>query len=504
MLDSEAELEGLSEADLTAAREAAAARKLEGKFVLTLQNTTQQPEQVSLTNRATREKLFVASTQRSERGDANDTRAIIQELGPLRARQAQVLGYPTYAAYKLADQMARTPDRAIELMTAVAPAAAEKAQGEADKMQALADAEMDQAGTPRFDLAAWDWQHFADKVRKAEYAFDDAQVKPYLELFRVLEEGVFFAATQLYGFTFTQTKAIPTYHPDVRVYEVRDESESVVGLFYGDFYKRDNKQGGAWMTAFAAQSTLLGQQPIVTNTCNFTRPAPGEPALLSFDEVITLFHEFGHALHGLSSNVKFPTLSGTSVPRDFVEFPSQFNENWATEPTVLARYARHWKTGEPMPAELLAKVQKTRQFNQGFATSEYLAAALIDMSWHTLPAGAHTPAVDAFEKTALETYRMANPLVPPRYRTSYFAHVWGGGYAASYYAYLWAEVTAHDAFAWFTENGGMTRANGKRFQEMILSRGHTEPLDALYRSFRGRDASAEPLLKFRGLAASSS
>jgi peptidyl-dipeptidase Dcp len=504
VLDSEADLEGLSAAEIAAAKEAATARKLEGKLVLTLQNTTQQPEQVALTNRATREKLFVAATKRSERGDAHDTRPIIQELGPLRARKAKVLGYPSYAAYKLADQMARTPERAIDLLTSVVPAAVEKAQGEADKMQALADAEMEQAGKPRFDLAAWDWQHYADKVRKAEYAFDDAQVRPYLELSRVLEDGVFFAARELYGFTFARTTEIPVYHPDVRVYEVKDESGKLVGLFYGDYWKRDNKQGGAWMTAFAVQSTLLGQAPIVTNTCNFTKPAPGEPALLSFDEVITMFHEFGHALHGLSSKVTYPSLSGTNVPRDFVEFPSQFNENWATEPRVLASYAKHWKTGEPMPAELLKKVEKTRQFNQGFSTSEYLAAALIDMSWHTLPADehVHAPDVSAFEKVALDTYKIGNKLVPPRYRTSYFAHVWGGGYAASYYAYLWAEVLDHDAFAWFKENGGMTRANGKRFQEMILSRGHTEPLDALYREFRGRDPKADSLLEFRGLTRS--
>ena len=496
------ELAGLSEAEINAAREAATARKLEGKLVVTLQNTTQQPEQVALKKRSTRQKLFEASTMRSERGDAHDTRSLIQELAALRAKKAQLLGYPTYAAYKLADQMARTADRAIELMTGMVETATKKARGEADKMQALADREMEAAGEARFDLAAWDWQHYADKVRMAEYDFDDAQVKPYLELDRVLKDGLFFAAEQLYGFTFEEDASFPVYHPDVRVFVVKNEDGEKVGLFYGDYFKRDNKQGGAWMTAFAVQSKLLETRPIVTNTCNFTKPAAGEPALLSFDEVITLFHEFGHALHGLSSKVTYPSLSGTNVPRDFVEFPSQFNENWATEPTVLARFARHWKTGEPMPAELLKKVQKARQFNQGFATTEYLAAALLDMSWHTLPVEAHSAHhadVDAFEKTALATFNIANPLVPPRYRTTYFAHVWGGGYAASYYAYLWAEVLDHDAFAWFTENGGMTRANGKRFQEMILSRGHTEPLDALYEKFRGRGPSATPLLEFRGL-----
>jgi peptidyl-dipeptidase Dcp len=495
------DLEGLSEAELAAAKEAARSRKLEGQLALPLQNTTQQPAQVSLKKRATREKLFIASTQRSEHGDANDDRTIIQRLAALRATKAKLLGYPSWAAYKLVDQMARTPERAIKLMTDMVPAAVQKAHVEAARMQQLADREAHEAGSRAqpFKLAAWDWQHYADKVRKADYAFDDAQVKPYLELDRVLKDGVFFAAGKLYGLTFKERHDIPVYQPDVRVFEVFDETGKPVALFYADYFKRDNKQGGAWMTELVGQSTLLGTLPIVTNTCNFTKPAPGQPALLSFSDVITMFHEFGHALHGMSSKVKYPSLAGTNVPRDFVEFPSQFNENWATESTVLASYAKHWQTGEPMPAELLKKVQKERQFNQGFMTSEYLAAALLDMSWHTLPAGAPDTDVDAFETKSLEHFKIANPLVPPRYRSTYFAHIWGNGYSAGYYAYLWSEVLDHDAFAWFTEHGGMTRENGKRFQEMVLSRGHTEPLDAMYRKFRGHDPSVEPLLEFRGL-----
>ncbi len=493
------DLDGLSEAELAAAKEAAKSRKLDGQLVLTLQNTTQQPAQVGLKKRATREKLFVASTQRSEHDDANDARTIIQQLSALRAKKAKLLGYPTWAAYKLGDQMAKTPEHAIKLMTDMVPATVKKAQAEAARMQQLADREAHEAGAPKFKLAAWDWQHYADKVRKADYAFDDAQVKPYLELDRVLEDGVFFAAGKLYGLTFKERHDLPVYQPDVRVFEVFDETGKAVALFYADYFKRDNKNGGAWMTELVGPSTLLGTLPIVTNTCNFTKPAAGQPALLSFGDVITMFHEFGHALHGMSSKVKYPSLAGTNVPRDFVEFPSQFNENWATEPTVLASYAKHWQTGEPMPAELLKKVQKARQFNQGFITSEYLAAALLDMSWHTLPAGAPAPDVDAFETKALEHYKIANPLIPPRYRSTYFAHIWGNGYSAGYYAYLWSEVLDHDAFTWFTEHGGMTRENGKRFQEMLLSRGHTEPLDAMYKKFRGHDPSVEPLLEFRGL-----
>jgi peptidyl-dipeptidase Dcp len=496
------ELVGLSENALSGAAEAGKARKLEGKWVVALQNTTQQPAQVSLEDRATRERLFQSSTRRAERGDGNDTRAIIQRLAELRARKAKLLGYPTWAAYTLDDQMAGTPEKAIKLMTDLAPAAVAKARGEAAKMQALVDSQSkDGKHGKAFKLEPWDWQHYAEQVRKAEYALDDEQVKPYLELNRVLQDGVFFAAHQLYGLSFQERHDLPVYQPDVRVFEVFDADGKPFALFYADYFKRDNKSGGAWMDTFVDQTSLLGQQPVVFNVCNFTKPAPGQPALLTFSDVTTMFHEFGHALHGMLSRVKYPTIAGTSVPRDFVEFPSQFNEHWASEPTVFANFAKHYQTGAPMPKELAAKIDKARKFNQGYATTEYLAAALLDMAWHTLPDGTPKQDIGAFETEALKRFKVDFALVPPRYRTSYFAHIWGGGYSASYYAYLWSEVLDDDAYQWFVEHGGMTRANGQKFRDMILSRGNTQDVAALYRAFRGRDPSVDALIEQRGLAA---
>jgi peptidyl-dipeptidase Dcp len=492
-----AELAGASEGDLAAAALVAEDRGRAGKWMLALQNTTQQPAQLWLSSRATRERLFAASTSRTERGDGNDTRALVQRLAELRARRAKLLGFPTYAAYVLDDQMARTPEKAIALLTDMVPAATDKARGEAAKMQALADG---QAPAGRgFPLAPWDWQFYSEQVRKAEYALDDDQVRPYLELDRVLRDGVFFSAGQLYGLTFAERHDLPVYHPDVRVFEVFDDGRPLA-LFYADYFQRDNKAGGAWMSSFVEQSGLLGTKPVVYNVCNFTRPAPGQPALLTFDDVRTLFHEFGHALHGMLSNVHYPTLAGTSVPRDFVEFPSQFNEHWASEPQVFANFAKHFRTGAPMPHELVEKVEKARRFNQGFATTEYLAAALLDMAWHTLPEGTPRQDVAVFETAALARFGVDLPLIPPRYRTSYFAHIWGGGYAGSYYAYMWSEVLDHDAYQWFVEHGGMTRENGQRFRDIVLSRGYTRELGAMYREFRGRDPSVEPLLAERGLA----
>ncbi len=470
-----AELAGASEGDLAAAALAAKSRGLAGKWVVTLQNTTQQPAQLWLTHRATRERLFAASTSRTERGDGNDTRALVQRLAALRARRAKLLGFPTYAAYVLDDQMARTPEKAVALLTDMVPAAVDKARGEAARMQALADGQAAAGQGRAFPLAPWDWQFYAEQVRKAEYALDDEKVRPYLELDRVLRDGVFFAAGQLYGLTFTERHDLPVYHPDVRVFEVFDDGRPL-GLFYADYFQRDTKAGGAWMSSFVEQSGLLGTPPVVYNVCNFTRPAAGQPALLTFDDVRTLFHEFGHTLHGMLSNVRYPTLAGTSVPRDFVEFPSQFNEHWASEPRVFANFAKHFRTGEPMPADLVAKVDKARRFNQGFATTEYLAAALLDMAWHTQPDDAAPQDVASFEAAALARFGVDLPLVPPRYRTSYFAHIWGGGYAASYYAYMWSEVLDHDAYQWFVEHGGMTRENGQRFRDLVLSRGYTREL----------------------------
>jgi peptidyl-dipeptidase Dcp len=494
VVDDPARLAGLSEGEIAAAADAAKQRGLEGKWVIPLQNTTQQPAQASLRDRGTRERLFESSTRRAERGDGNDTREIIRRLAQLRAERAKLLGYPTFAAFRLESQMAKTPENATKLLTDVAVPAVARARAEAAKMQALADRQ-----GSGFPLEPWDWQYYAEEVRRAEYALDESQIRPYFELDHVLRDGVFYAAHLLYGLSFQEREDIPVYHPDVRVFEVFDEDGSPLALFYADYFKRDNKGGGAWMDSFVDQSGLLGTRPVVFNVANFQKPAPGQPALLSFDDVTTMFHEFGHALHGMLSDVKYPTLSGTSVPRDFVEFPSQFNENWAMDPAVFAHYAKHYRTGEPMPDSLVARIRKARTFNQGFATTEYLEAALLDLAWHTLPADAPRQDVDAFEAEALRRYGVDLPLVPPRYRTSYFNHVWGGGYAASYYAYLWSEVLDHDAFAWFTEHGGLTRENGQRFREMILSRGGTADADELYRAFRGRDPSVEPLLEARGL-----
>ena len=490
-----AELDGLSEAEIAAAADAAKERKLVGKWVLPLQNTTQQPPQASLTTRAVRERLFKASTTRAELGDSNDTRTIIRRLAQLRADRAKLLGFPSLAAYVEADQMAHTPETAIKLLTDLVPAATGRARSEATKMQALIDA---QHGG--FTLAPWDWQYYAEQVRKAEYALDESQIKPYFELDRVLRDGVFFAANQLYGLTFKERKDIPTYHPDVRVFEVFDADGSSMALWYSDYFKRDNKGGGAWENSFVDGIGIFKTKPVIFNVANFTKPAPGQPALLTHDDVKTMFHEFGHALHAMLTHVEYPRLTGTNVPTDFVEFPSQFNEHWALYPSVLANYAKHYQTGAPMPAELVEKIKKARTFNQGFATTEYVAAALLDMAWHTLPPGPQQADVDAFEAAALARYHVDVPEVPPRYRTNYFAHIWGGGYSANYYAYLWSEVLDHDAYAWFTEHGGLSRANGQRLRDMILSRGGTADVAARYRAFRGRDPRVEPLLFERGLA----
>ncbi|HEY4217446.1 MAG TPA: M3 family metallopeptidase [Gemmatimonadaceae bacterium] len=493
----EAELQGFSDADLTAAADAAGERKLAGHWVLPLQNTTQQPVQVTLDRRDTRQRLFEASIHRADRDGANDTRAIVQRLAQIRAERAKLLGYSSAAAFVLDDQMAKTPAAAIKLLTDIGTAAIAKAHSEAARIQTLIDAQ--QGG---FTLAPWDWQFYAEQVRKAEYDIDESQTKPYFELDRVLHDGVFYAATQLFGITFKERTDIPVYQPDVRVFEVFDAGGEELALFYGDFFKRDNKNGGAWMDSFVDQSRLLGTKPIICNTANFTKPPVGQPALLSFDDVNTMFHEFGHALHGMLSNVEYPMLTGTNVPRDFVEFPSQFNEHWALDPTVFANYARHYQTGAPMPPALVDKIKKSQTFNQGFALTEYISAALIDMAWHTLPPGAPVQNVDALQTAALDRYHMDVRSVPSRYMSTYFAHIWSGGYGAGYYAYLWAEVLDHDAYAWFTEQGGLTRANGQRYRDMILSRGGTEDAATLYRAFRGRDPSVEPLLIKRGLAPS--
>jgi peptidyl-dipeptidase Dcp len=495
VLNNRSELDGLSEAEIATAAEAAKSRGLTGKWVIPLQNTTQQPAQVSLKNRAVRQRLFELSTMRTERGDSTDTRAIVQRLAQIRAERAKILGYPNFAAYKLETEGAKTPENAIKLLTDLVPPMSERAKAEIAKMQAIIDA---QRGG--FKLAPWDWQYYAEQVRKADYDLDESQIKPYFEADRVLRDGVFFAANRLYGLTFRERKDIPVWHPDVRVFEVFEENGSPLALYYFDIYKRDNKDGGAWMNSFVDQSGLMGTKPVVYNVLNVTRPAPGQPALLNFREVTTMFHEFGHALHGMFSRVQYPLFSGTNVPRDFVEFPSQLDENWALEPVVFANYAKHHQTGQPIPQPLVDKIKLSRTFNQGFGTTESVAASLLDMAWHMFPAGLPPQDVKAVEAETLSEFKINVPEVPPRYRTTYFNHIWSSdGYAAGYYAYLWSEVLDHDTYAWFKENGGMTRANGQRYRDMILSRGGTEEADVLYRNFRGRDPRVDALLEQRGL-----
>ncbi|MCC6743958.1 MAG: M3 family metallopeptidase [Acidobacteria bacterium] len=493
VVDTREELDGLSADEVASAAQRAKDRGLDGKYVIALTNTTRQPITTAMTNRALRLRIHKASVERGRSGE-NDTRPIATRLAQIRAQKARLFGFPNHAAYSLDDQMAETPARAEKLLTDLVAAATAKARGEAAKMQALIDAE--KGG---FKLEAGDWSYYAEKVRKAEYDLDESQVKPYFELNRVLEHGVFFAANKMYGITFKERKDIPVYHPDVRVFEVFDADGSSLALFYADYFARPSKAGGAWMSSFVDQNGLTGTKPVVFNVCNFPKPAPGDPALLTYDHASTMFHEFGHALHGIFSAVKYPTISGTAVPRDFVEYPSQFNEHWALEPSVLANYARHFKTGEPMPRDLVEKIRKASTFNQGYDTTEYLAAALLDMAWHTLPADAAPQDPDVFEQAALAKYGIAVPEVPPRYRTTIFSHIWGGGYAAGYYAYLWSEVLDQDTYYWFRENGGMTRKNGQRYRDMILSRGLTKPAAAMFKAFRGRDPIVEPLIVERGL-----
>ena len=486
-------LKGLTDAELAAAAEAAKERKVPG-YVLPMQNTTQQPILASLAERATRQAVFEDSWNRTERGGVNDTRETVVRLAKLRAEKAKLLGYPNYAAWNLEDQMAKTPEAAVRFMDALVPATAAKAGEEGKDIQAVIDA---QKGG--FQLQPWDWEFYSEQVRKARYDLDEAQVKPYFEIWNVLQNGVFYAANQLYGITFKERKDIPVYNADVKVFEVFNADGKPLALWYCDYFKRDNKAGGAWMSNFVEQSKLLGTLPVIYNVANFPKPAAGEPALISFTDVTTMFHEFGHGLHGMFSDCKYPLLSGTDVPRDFVEFPSQFNEHWASYPAVFDHFAKHYKTGEPMPAELAAKIRKAEKFNQGYLLTELLAAAELDMQWHTISATATVEKPDAFEKEALEQKHLWLETVPPRYRSTYFQHIWSGGYAAGYYAYLWSEMLDDDAYQWFEDHGGLTRANGDRFRKMVLSRGNTEDLAKLYSDWLGAEPSTGPMLKDRGL-----
>lgn len=495
VISDKSQLAGLTDNALSAAAEAASAHGDAGKWMIQLQNTTQQPTLQSLDDRSEREQLFQNSWTRTEKSDANDTRDTIAAIAKLRAEKAQLLDYPNYAAYALTTEMAKTPEAVQRFLTALIPATGAKVQADAQELQAAID-----KGGAHFQLQPWDWEHYAEQVRKSRYNLDDNQVRPYFELTNVLHNGLFYAATALYGITFKERKDIPVYQPDVRVFDVYDKDGSPLALMYFDFFKRDSKSGGAWMNTFVDQSKLLGTKPVVYNVENFTKPAPGQPALLTFDNVTGMFHEFGHALNAFFADQQYASLSGANTARDFVEYPSQFNEHWAMYPQVLKHYAVNYKTGEPMPQTLMDKIQSAAKFDQGYSLGELLAADELDMAWHTLPASAPQQDVDQFETQALKASGTDFAGVPPRYRSSYFQHIWSSGYAAGYYAYMWSEMLDDDTYQWFIEHGGLTRANGQRFRDLILSRGHSEDYDVMFRNFYGKEPEIGPLLEHRGLA----
>ncbi len=497
VFDDAAELDGLTEGELSAAAQAAADRGLDGKYVITLTLFTGHPYLATLTDRESRRRIMDASRRRGSRGGAHDNRAVLLDIARLRAERAALLGYDSHAAYVTSDETAGSPEAVHDLLRRLAAPAARNAAREQQALQAIID-----AGDEPFQLEAHDWAFYTERVRGAEYDLDRTALRPWFEAERVLRDGVFHAATQLYGITFAERDDLVAYHPDARVFEARNADGSALGLFILDLYTRDSKRGGAWMNSIVSQSRLRGTAPIVVNNLNVARPAPGRPTLLTLDQVTTLFHEFGHALHGLFATVTYPHFAGTAVFRDFVEFPSQVNEMWIYWPQVLSNYAKHVDTGEPLPADVLDKLAASEVFNQGFATSEYLAASWLDQAWHSLTADEAAADIDvaAFEAAALADIGLANPVVPTRYSSTYFAHVFSGGYSAGYYSYIWSEVLDADTVEWFREHGGLDRDNGQRFRDRLLGVGGSkDPLEA-YRDFRGRDAEIEPLLKRRGLA----
>lgn len=495
VVDSKDELDGLSDAAIEAAANEAKSRELDGKYVLTLRNTSGQPPMASLTNRALRERIHKTSLSRGSRGSDFDNRDVLANVIKLRAERAQLMGYDNHAAYSLENQTAQTPKAVNERLSSLAPKAVANANKEATDLQKMIDAE-----DGSFKLASWDWDFYTEKVRADRYNFDASQLKPYFEMDNVLQNGVFYAATQLFGITFKERFDLPVYQEDVRVFEVFNEDGSVLALFIFDGYARSSKRGGAWMNAYVGQSKLKGNKPVIANHLNVVKPPKGEPTLMSFDEVITTFHEFGHALHGMFSDVNYPYFAGTSVPRDFVEYPSQVNEMWAIWPEVLKNYAVHHETGKPMPKELLDKVLATQKFNQGFTTTEYLAASLLDQALHQLspdqvPTGEE---IIAFEADALKTAGVAMDVIPPRYRSTYFSHIIGG-YSAGYYSYIWSEVLDADTVEWFKENGGLKRENGDHFRKTLLSRGGSKDALKIFKDFRGAEPNIQPLLDRRGL-----
>lgn len=489
-----AELAGLDDSGKSAAAAAAKEAGWPEKYLVTLQLPTSQGILSSLQHRPSRQRIFEASIARCDQGDANDTKEIVKRLAALRAERARLLGYPNHAAYVLADQMAGTPEAVLSMLGSMSKQIVAKADAEAKELAAHFA-----AVEPGARFEPWDWAWTAEQVRRLRYDFDENAVKQYFELDRVLKDGLFFTMKQLYGIELRERKDLPVYHPDVRVFEVFDGDGSAIGLFYADYYARTGKRGGAWMDNFVEQSVLLDKKPVVVNVMNLQKPAAGQPTLLSFDEVTTLFHEFGHGVHGLFSKCRYPLISGTAVPRDFVEFPSQFHEDFAFDPAVLARCAKHWQSGEALPQALVDKIRRARTFGQGFAALEYVAAAFLDLAWHMLPPGTDVKDVGAFEREALQKYGVAHPLVPPRYRTTYFSHVWPGGYSAGYYAYLWSEALAADAFASVMEKGGIGRQNGDRFRDAVLSRGRTREPMQMFAEFRGRPLDTNALLRRRGL-----
>ena len=495
-------LAGLSAGEIESARAAARDRGVSG-YVIPLQNTTQQPSMPALDVRATRQQLFTNSYRRTDRGGSTDTRANLAEQAALRARKAEIFGLPNWASYQMYDNMAKEPQTALDFMGQLTPALAATQRREAGVLnQAI------RADGGDFTVRPWDWDYYAEMVRKERYDLDEEAVKPYFEVDRVLEDGVFFMAEKLYGITFKKRSDIPVYHPTVSVYTVYDADGSELGLFYFDPFQRDNKRGGAWMSNFVEQSKMAGTKPVIYNVLNIAPPADGEPALASFDNVITMFHEFGHAVHGLFANQRYASLSGTAVARDFVEYPSQVHEMWATWPEVLQNYAKHYQTGETIPQDLIDKIEAASKFNQGYSYGETVTAALLDMKWHSLSAAEaaaiDTPAeVDAYEAQALAELGLETDLVPPRYRSSYFRHIFAGGYSAGYYAYLWTGMLDHDSRQWFRENGGLTRANGDHYRATVLSQGGTKELFQMYRDFRGRDPKIDALLSAKGLDGSS-
>lgn len=494
-IDNVAELDGMSESAITAAAEGAAKRGKAGTYLLEITNTTRVPVLTSLNNRATRKRIWDASANRGLGRDGSiDNRPLILEIAQLRAERAKLLGFANHAAYKLQNQMAKEPAAARKMLMDLVPGVLAKVHVEASDLKAMI-----KASGENHELEPWDWEYYSEKVRKERFEVDEAAVEPYFELDSVLKNGVFFTMNKLYGIEFRERTDLPVYHPDVRVFDVFDKDGTHFAIYYVDFFKRDTKRGGAWMSSFVDQSYLLNEKPVIVNVLNIPKPAAGEPALISFDNVTTMFHEMGHALHGMFSDVTYPSVSGTATPRDFVEFPSTFEEDWAIQPEVLSNYAKHHKTGEQIPKELLDKVIRANQFNKGFDTLEYISAALLDLEWHTLTSEEIPADAEQFEVAALKKCGIDYTPVPPRYRTAYFAHIWSGGYSSSYYAYLWSEVLAADAFAWMQDHGGLTRGNGQRFRDTILSVGGSkEPMEA-YKAFRGSEPTVDALLKRRGL-----